>query len=122
MFNNKDKKYSRLLSIDEEGYQIFIKRYVYFLRSQKQLNKKSVAAGLFILAQVQKEILERESKKRLYKSKNIKILKYRDEIIELYKSGCGVVKVSNIIKQEHNCAISKSSIQRFLAANKIKRG
>ena len=122
MFNNKDKKYSKLLGIDEEGYQIFIKRYVYFLRSQKQLNKRSVAAGFFILAEVQNEILKRESEKLLYKTKNIKILKYRDEIAELYKSGCGVVKVSNIIKQNHNCSISKSAIQRFIQANDIKRG
>lgn len=122
MFNNKDKKYSKLLGIDEEGYQIFIKRYVYFLRSQKQLNKKSVAAGFFILAEVQNEILKRESEKLLYKTKNIKILKYRDEIVALYKGGCGVVKVSNIIKQNHNCSISKSSIQRFIQTNDIKRG
>lgn len=122
MFNNKDKKYSKMLGVDEESYQIFIKRYVYFLRSQKQLNKKSVAAGFFILAEIQNEILKRESEKLLYKTKNIKILKYRDEIIELYKSGCGVVRCSNIIKQNHNCSISKSAIQRFIQANNIKRG
>ena len=94
MFNNKDKKYSKLLGIDEESYQIFIKRYVYFLRSQKQLNKKSVAAGFFILSEIQDEIFKKEIEKRIYKTKNIKILKYRDEIIELYQSGCGVVKVA----------------------------
>jgi len=121
MFNNKDKKYSKLLGVDEEGYQIFIKRYVYFLRSQKQLNKRSVAAGFFILAEVQNEILKRNSEKLLYGTKNIKILKYRDEIIELYKIGSGVVKISNILKQNHNCSISKSSIQRFIQANNIKR-
>ena len=121
MFNNKDKKYSKLLGVDEEGYQIFIKRYVYFLRSQKQLNKKSVAAGFFILAEVQNEILKRNSEKLLYGTKNIKILKYRDEIIELYKIGSGVVKISKILKQNHNCSISKSSMQRFIQANNIKR-
>ena len=121
VFNNKDKKYAKLLNIDEENYQLFIKRYVYFLRSQKQLNKKSVGAGLFILDEIQKEILKKESEKQLYKTKNIKILKYRDEIVELYQSGCGVVKVSNIIKQNHNCSISKSAIQRFIQANQIKK-
>ena len=121
MFNNKDKKYSKLLGIDEESYQIFIKRYVYFLRSQKQLNKKSVGAGFFILAAVQNEILKRNSEKLLYRTKNIKILKYRDEIIELYKRGNGVVKCSSIIKQNHNCSISKSAIQRFIQANNIKK-
>jgi len=121
MFNNKDKKYSKLLGIDEESYQIFIKRYVYFLRSQKQLNKKSVAAGFFILSEIQDEIFKREIEKRIYKTKNIKILKYRDEIVELYQSGCGVVKISNIIKQNHNCTISKSAIQRFIQSNKIKK-
>jgi hypothetical protein len=109
------------VSIDEESYQLFIKRYVYFLRSQKQLNKRSVAAGFFILLEIQNEILKRESEKRLYRTKNIKILKYRDEIVELYQRGSGVVKISNIIKQNHNCSISKSSIQRFIQANNIKR-
>jgi len=121
MFNNKDKKYAKLLGIDEESYQLFIKRYVYFLRSQKQLNKRSVAAGFFILLEIQNEILKRESEKRLYRTKNIKILKYRDEIVELYQRGSGVVKISNIIKQNHNCSISKSSIQRFIQTNNIKR-
>ena len=121
MFNNKDKKYAKLLGVDEEGYKNFIKRYVYFLRSQKQLNKRSVAAGFFILSEIQDEIFRRESEKRLYRTKNIKILKYRDEIVELYQNGCGVVKISNIIKQNHNCSISKSAIQRFIQANKIKK-
>ena len=121
MFNNKDKKISKLLNLNEESYQQFIKRYVYFLRSQKQLNKKSVAAGFFILDEIQKELAKKEAEKLLYKTKNIKILKYREEIVDLYQSGCGVVKISNIIKQNHNCSISKSAIQRFIQANKIKR-
>ena len=121
MFNNKNKKYSKFFNLDEESYQEFIKRYVYFLRSQKQLNKRSVPAGFFILDEIQKNLAKREAEKILYRTKNIKILKYRDEIVALYKNGAGVVKISNIIKQNHNCAISKSSIQRFVDANQIKR-
>lgn len=122
MFNNKSKKYSKFLGLDEDSYMLFLKRYVYFLRSQKQLNKKSVEAGFFILDEIKKDVAKREAEKFIYKTKNIKILKYKNEIVKLYEGGAGVVKISNIIKQHHNCSISKSSIQRFVQANSIKRG
>jgi len=121
MFNNKSKKYSKFFGLDEESYNLFLKRYVYFLRSQKQLTKKSVEAGFFILDEIKKEVANQEAKKLKYKTKNIKILKYRDEIIQLYKTNNGVVKISNIIKQNHNCSISKSAIERFIQANGITR-
>ena len=120
MFNNKSKKYAKLLGLDEDNYMLFLKRYVYFLRGQQQLNKKSVEAGFFILDEIIKEIARQEANKIKYKTKNIKILKYRDEIIELYKIN-GVVKISQIIKLNHNCSISKSAIERFIKANNIKR-
>jgi len=121
MFNNKSRKYSKFLGLDEDSYMLFLKRYVYFLRSQKQLTKKSVEAGFFILDEIHKEQARQEAQKIKYKTKNIKILKYRDEIIELYKMNNGVVKISNIIKQNHNCSISKSAIERFIKANGITR-
>ena len=70
---------------------------------------------------LKKEMSNQEAKKLKYKTKNIRILKYRDEIIELYKMNNGVVKISNIIKQNHNCSISKSAIERFIKANGITR-
>lgn len=121
MFNNKSKKYSKLLGIDEDHYKLFIKRYLYFLRSQKHLTKKSVEAGFFILEELQKETAKQEVEKLKYRTKNIKILKYKEEIVDLYKSGCGVVKISKIMKQDHNCSISKSAIERFIKANGITR-
>lgn len=121
MFDNKSRKYAKLLNLDEENYMWFIKRYTYFLKSQKKLTKKSIEAGFFILDEILIKIAKIEAEKTKYKTKNIKILKYRDEIVSLYKSGYGVIRISNTIKLNHNCDISKSAIERFIKSNNIKR-
>lgn len=118
---NKKIRYQRLLNLDELEFNQFIKRYTNYLRSKSEITSNIVLNGLFILDDI---ILEKHKKEALrvkYVSKNKYIVKYSDEIINLYKNGFGYVKISSLLKVNHNVSVSKSSIERFIKANNIKR-
>lgn len=118
---NKKIRYQRLLNLDELELNQFIKRYTNYLRSKPEITSNIVLNGLFVLDDI---ILEKHKKEALrvkYVSKNKYIIKYSEEIINLYKNGFGYVKISSLLKVNHNIAVSKSSIERFIKANKIMR-
>ena len=118
---NKRKKYERLLGLDESGLKSFLKRYSYYLKSQEELSPNAILNGFFILADIRDEKDKIEALKAKYKSKNKYIIKYRDEIIELYKSGLGYVRISKQLDANHRVKVSKSSIERFIKTNEIMR-
>lgn len=55
------------------------------------------------------------------KTKNLVLQKYKEEVLEMYMSGFGYLKISNAIYLNHNAKISKSSIENFIKQNNIKR-
>ena len=122
MFNeNKRKKYERLLGLDEDELKLFLKRYTYYLKSKKELSPNMVLNGFFILDDIRMEKDKIDALRAKYKSKNKYIIKYRDEIIELYKNGLGYVRISKQLEVNHKVKVSKSSIERFIKTNGIKR-
>ena len=122
MFNeNKRKRYERLLNLDEDELKSFLKRYTYYLKSKKELSPNMVLNGFFILDDIRMEKDKIEALKAKYKSKNKYIIKYRDEIIELYKNGLGYVRISKQLDVNHKVKVSKSSIERFIKTNEITR-
>ena len=118
---NKRKQYARLLDLDEDELKEFIKRYVYYLRSKKEISPNSVLNGFFILADLRYKKDQTKALRAKYKTKNKYIIRYRDEIIELYQNGFGYVRISNQLYVEHRVKVSKSSIARFLKTNRITR-
>ncbi len=122
MFNeNKRKRYERLLNLDEDELKSFLKRYTYYLKSKEELSPNMVLNGFFILADIRMEKDKIEALRAKYKSKNKYIIKYRDEIIELYKNGLGYVRISKQLDVNHKVKVSKSSIERFIKNNGIRR-
>ena len=122
--DNKKKRYAILLGLGSDDLLIseFIKRYTSYLKSKNEISKNMVLNGFFILDEI---IIEIEKKKALelkYGSKNVYIIKYRDEIIKLYKNGFGYVRISNQLYTNHKVKVSKSTIERFIKSNKIVRG
>ena len=118
---NKKIRYQRLLQLDSEELNEFIKRYTNYLRSKSEITSNIVLNGFFVLDDV---ILQKHKKEALrvkYISKNNYIIKYSEEISNLYKKGFGYVKISSLLKVNHNVSVSKSSIERFIKANKISR-
>ena len=118
---NRRKKYEKILNLDHEELELFIKRYTHYLKSQKILSKNSVLNGFFILADIRQQKDKTEALKAKYRSKNRYIIRYRDEIIELYKNGLGYVRISKQLEVNHKVKVSKSSIERFIKNNGITR-
>ena len=118
---NKRKKYARLLDLDEDELKEFIKRYVYYIRSKKEISPNSVLNGYFILADLRHKKDKTKALKAKYKTKNKYIIRYRDEILELYQNGFGYVRISKQLDVNHRVKVSKSSIERFIKTNGITR-
>lgn len=113
--------YSNLLGLTVAELNFFMKRYKNYLLSKEEITKNVLINGLFILEEITTDKWAEEANKKIYKSKNLIIHKYMDEVIKLYKSGIGTIKISNHIYLNHKVKISKSSLDRFISSNNIKR-
>jgi hypothetical protein len=118
----KIKTYSALLGLNPQEMDDFMKRYKSYLLSQKEITKNILINGLFILEAIHTAKWLIEADKIKYRSKNLIIIKYSEEIVELYKNGMGTAKIVSHLKFNHRVTISKSALDRFITANRIKRG
>jgi len=117
----KLKSYSKLLGLSIDELEDFMKRYKNYLMSKDKITKNILINGLFILEEIHSDKWADEANKIKYKTKNLIIIKYLNEILELYKSDMGTTKISNHLKLNHKVNLSKSALDRFIAINKIKR-
>jgi len=113
--------YANLLGLTVEELNQFMKRYKNYLLSKEEITKNVLLNGFFILEQITTDKWIEEANKKTYKSKNLIIHKYMKEIIELYEQGMGTIKISTHIYLNHKVKISKSSLDRFISSNNIKR-
>jgi hypothetical protein len=118
----KIKNYSSLLGLSPTELDDFMKRYKSYLLGQKEITKNVLINGLFILEKIHTLKWLDEADKIKYRTKNLTIIKYSEEIVELYKNGMGTAKIVNHLKLNHRITISKSALDRFITANRIKRG
>ena len=117
----KIKTYANLLGLTPTELDDFMKRYRAYLVGQKEITKNVLINGLFILEKIHTVKWLDEADKIKYRTKNLTIIKYSEEIVELYKSGMGTAKIVNHLWISHRVKISKSALDRFVTANKIKR-
>lgn len=117
----KLKNYADLLNLSVEELDIFMKRYKSYILSKNELTKNVLINGLFILEEIQTDKWIQEANKVQYRSKNLIIVKYMDEIVELYKKGMGTTKIANHLQLNHRVRISKSALDRFVSTNCITR-
>ena len=118
---NKRKRYMRLLDLEEEELTLFLKRYNYYLKSKNEISPNIILNGFFILDDIR---IKRDKEKALrakYKSRNKYIIKYREEILELYQQGFGFTRIAKQLEVNHKIKISRSSLYRFIKTNNIKR-
>ena len=126
MFTNTDDKrntiYARMIGVTDEQFREFTKRAAHFVRQSPTPSR--LRASFFIL----REIIERdkETQKATLQGigKNPVLLKYGVEIIELWHDGLGSRAIVANLQKFHgqDAKISRSTIDRFLAANGLKRG
>ena len=117
----KLKSYSKLLGLSIDELEDFMKRYKSYLLSKDKITKNILINGLFILEEIHGDKWADEANKIKYKTKNLIIIKYLDEILKLYKNGMGTKKISNHLKLNHKVLLSKSALDRFISINRIKR-
>ncbi|MDO9208728.1 MAG: hypothetical protein Q7T91_10810 [Sulfuricurvum sp.] len=117
----KIKTYSALIGLTPSELDDFMRRYKSYLLTQKVITKSVLINGLFILEKIHTEKWLIASEKVKLKTKNITIIRYSEEIVELYKIGMGTAKIVNHLKLNHRVTISKSALDRFITANRIKR-
>jgi len=117
----KLSSYGNLLGLTVEELNHFMKRYKSYLLSKDEITKNVLINGLFILEEIITDKWIEEANKIKYQTKNLIILKYIDEITELYEQGMGTVRISNHIFLNHKVRISKSALDRFISSNNIKR-
>jgi hypothetical protein len=118
----KINTYANLLGLTPNELDDFMKRYRAYLVGQKEITKNVLINGLFILEKIHTTKWLEEADKIKYRTKNLTIIKYSEEIVALYKSGMGSAKIVNHLKLNHRATISKSALDRFITANRIKRG
>ena len=122
MFNeNKRKRYMRLLNLEEDELTLFLKRYNYYLKSKNEISPNIILNGFFILDNIRTKRDKEKALRAKYKSRNGLIIKYRDEIIELYQQGLGFTRISKQLEINHKTKISRSSLYRYIKINNIKR-
>lgn len=118
---NKRKRYMRLLDLDEEELTLFLKRYNYYLRSKKEISPNIILNGFFILDDIRTKRDKEKALRAKYRSRNKYIIRYRDEILELYQEGFGFTRIAKQLELNHKVKISRSSLYRFIKSNNIER-
>jgi len=111
----------RLLNLEDDELTLFLKRYNYYLKSKREISPNIILNGFFILDNIRIKRDKETALKAKYKSRNKYIIKYRDEILELYQNGFGFTRISKQIEVNHKVNISRSSLYRFITANGIRR-
>lgn len=110
----------KLLGLDEDELVSFLKRYNYYLKSKKEISPNILLNGFFILSDIRATKDRELALKCLYRSKNQYIIKYRDEILELYQvKKFGYVRIAKQLYLNHKIKVSKSTISRFIKNNGI---
>ncbi len=118
---NKRKRYMRLLDLEEDELTLFLKRYNYYLKSKREISPNIILNGLFILDDIRTKRDKEKALRAKFKSRNGLIIRYRDEILELYKQGLGFTRISRQLAINHKVQVSRSSLYRFIKNNKIIR-
>lgn len=121
MFNDtKIKQLSKLLEIDDlELLKSGLKRQAKYLNLK--LSSSFLLKSYICMYEIKKEYEENKVKVEKYKTKNLIIAKYKEEIVDLYLSEMGYLKISNSLYLNHNVKVSKSSIEHFIKSNNIIR-
>lgn len=119
MFNQvKMKRVQNLFNINEEEANFIIKNQAKYLK----INAEKLLNSYVVVHEEVQRAEQRKAKQKKYNSKNILIIKYKEEIIDLYcNHGWGYLKISNAMKLNHKAKISKSAIENFIKQNNLKK-
>ena len=116
----KTTNYQKILGLNDELYNEYLKRSASYLKGKKVINKATFESHFFILLDVQKKQAELKAKERKFKTTNLHLLKYMNEVVNAYeKEGLGYVKIEKMLWINHRVKVSKTTIERFIKANNL---
>ena len=112
---------AKLLRIEEEAVEFFIKRYKRFLQVEQEkanLTSRLVANGLLIILRDIKQSSFRQETKTILQEAKIKnecVLKHYKKILELIGLGFGAKSIVKYLKENMHCKkISHPTVQKIL--------
>jgi len=83
----------------------------------------NVLTALYLLKETVEEYEhERRTEGFVYHFQNPKFRKYETEVVKLFQDGYGAKRISDAIIAKKGPRIPKTTIERFLSNNRIKRG
>ncbi len=115
-------RYSRFFGLTEQEYMRASARIVGYLSKQKEVNANAIAFALkFLMDTIVENEQKQEKQEFLYNFQDPRYKKYQFKIVKLYQAGLGAQRISKQIAAYKGPKIPKSSIERFLKKNAIKR-
>ena len=115
MFKNN---YKKIYDFNDEEYKEYLKRSASYLRGKTLLNSAVFESHFFILMDVLKKRDTRKARAKRYKTKNVYLLKYIEEVVNMYEvQGMGYQSISKALWVNHKVKVSKSTIERFTKDN-----
>lgn len=123
MFNKvKIQKISKIVNLEEEQVIEMLKNQAKYLKVNANLLLKSYNKVVLREIKKKEDLKAKELKEKRYITKNVKIRKYQNVIVELYTlEGFGDIRIVNYLKLNHNCTISRYAIRNFREKNGITR-
>lgn len=120
MFNQIQlKNFAKFLDMSEEKAEITLKKQAKYLK----VNSTHLLKSYKVIYEMAQEAEAEKAKLKKYNSRNVLILKYKEEIIDLYcNKGFGYLKISKAIQIYHKVKISKSAIENFIKQNNLVKG
>lgn len=113
------KELSKLLLLQEQEVEEFLKRYTYFLKKEQQKNgnltKTLTARGLVVILKDIREKREEQKKKNIFKHiKHKCLIKHKEKFLELANQGLGSKVISKYFSQVLGCKVSHTTVQKAL--------
>jgi len=119
MFKNN---YKKIYDFNDEEYKEYLKRSASFLRGKTLLNSAVFESHFFILIDVLKKRDARKARSKRYKTKNVYLLKYIEEVVTMYEvQGMGYQSISKSLWVNHKVKVSKSTVERFTKDNGLTK-
>ena len=120
------KELSKLLLLQEQEVEEFLKRYTYFLKKEQKksgnLTKTLTARGLVVILKDIRKKREEKKKKNIFQHiKHKCLIKHKEKFLELAREGLGSKAISKYFSQNLKCKVSHTTVQKALNLLKVKK-
>jgi len=118
------RELAKLLLLQEQEIEEFLKRYTYFLKKKGgNLTKTLTARGLVIILKDIRKNRQKNTQETLFKQiKHKCLIKHKEKFLELARLGLGSKRIAKYFTNTLHCSVSHTTIQKALNALKANNG